>query len=239
MRTRKHLDQDAQRPPGFTLVELLVVIMIIMVLVAMMMPTFNRVRLSMRTSASVGTMRTIEAGCELFKQDFGAYPPSGFIQPGGSAGTLGMPMDIANSTLSGITGGAWLVQCLVGTTIDDGQPGYGFKSGPRTVNGPYGVAKDLPVAAGFFVDSFERPFLYYRFDKRDTNAPFQYYAEDNPPALPTGVNAYASYTPPSGPDQYYRKDYLLITSGADGEYRAPQNDGPQIKSDDITNMLGH
>ena len=59
---------------GFTLVELMVVVVIIGVLVAIVIPVFNMVQANAREKTCFANQRTIEGAASLYHADNGSYP---------------------------------------------------------------------------------------------------------------------------------------------------------------------
>ena len=62
---------------GFTIVELLVVMSIIMILLGLLLPAFNKVRKYAKKLSQNAQFHGIEAGLKMFKNDFEVYPDSG------------------------------------------------------------------------------------------------------------------------------------------------------------------
>ena len=70
---------------GFTLVEIMIVVVIIGLLAALAMPAFNRVRKQARIGAFVNDLRIGRAGFEAYALEKGRWPPDG---------SSGMPAEI-------------------------------------------------------------------------------------------------------------------------------------------------
>jgi len=202
---------------GFTLVELLVVIMIAVLLMSILLPTLARVRTKAMVQASMATVATLETACQLYHQDNRIYPPSG-------------PPDAPANA-----GGQLLALALTGyaDASVDGYDGYGWKKPTsRRVYGPYNETEKLRTLKQDnlvrFVDRFDRPFLYYRYDRRTS----RYNSADNGDG-PSDINAYAR-----GPDgRYFRSDFLILSAGPDAIFQNPYINGKPTRTDDITNFL--
>ncbi len=61
--------------PGFTLVELLVVIAVIAILAALLLPALNRAKIAADSAACKSNLRQIGLGLQMYVADFLAYPP--------------------------------------------------------------------------------------------------------------------------------------------------------------------
>ena len=70
---------------GFTLVELMVVVLIIGILVAIAIPVFSAARTTAQTKACFGNQRTIEGAIQMYTAANAAYPPDGAVVDAGWA----------------------------------------------------------------------------------------------------------------------------------------------------------
>ncbi|HWL10751.1 MAG TPA: type II secretion system protein [Planctomicrobium sp.] len=64
---------------GFSLIELMAVIVVISILLAMLLPAINSARRTARNAQVVSDIKNIEAGIANFKSKYGIEPPSSFI----------------------------------------------------------------------------------------------------------------------------------------------------------------
>lgn len=94
-----------KRSPGFTLMELMVVVAIIAVLAAVIIPNFVHARAQGVTAACESNLRQIATAMELYYADNGIYPSSGTVTPALFAGGVApaenylgqTPIDPANN----------------------------------------------------------------------------------------------------------------------------------------------
>jgi prepilin-type N-terminal cleavage/methylation domain-containing protein len=115
--------QNRRRPSryGFTLVELLVVIGIIVVLIGILLPVVTAVQKSARAADSLAAISNLAKSIERYRQDFGAYP--GAIRTSAfSVGTDGKATSDGPDTLGGMTMTENMVLSLVGGW-EPGNPG--------------------------------------------------------------------------------------------------------------------
>jgi prepilin-type N-terminal cleavage/methylation domain-containing protein len=64
------------RPHGFTLVELLVVMGVIVLLLAILLPVYASIRRSQKIKRVEAMVQSIASGIESYQNDYGLYPPS-------------------------------------------------------------------------------------------------------------------------------------------------------------------
>ncbi|MDD5073132.1 MAG: type II secretion system protein [Candidatus Omnitrophica bacterium] len=69
--------KDPDRRKGFTLVEIMIVVAILVTLAVIAIPGFLRARVIANESSAIGSMRTISTGCESYRsmQNPPSYPP--------------------------------------------------------------------------------------------------------------------------------------------------------------------
>ncbi len=78
---RQRTTDDARRtthdgPGGFTLVELLVVIVVLGILIALLLPAINSAIKTARNAAVLAEINQLAQALESFKSTYGDYPPS-------------------------------------------------------------------------------------------------------------------------------------------------------------------
>ncbi len=218
---------------GFTLVELLVVISVIVLLAGIILPTILQIRRQIAVNASQAAINNLESGCKLYRDDWGEFPPDDDDE-----------MD-AWKCPEKWNGAKMLVQCLLGyfpdigndgkpddtATVeredivmgDDGVQGYGFrmKANKRKV-GPYVDPEQVRLKLDskgnekrrglVFIDEFENTIEYTRFEG---DGPGDWYFRDND-------------------GEFFRKDFFLWSRGPDGDKTSYRDD---VTTDDITNFL--
>ena len=228
------------RPSGFTLVEMLTVIIIVGLLLAIGTPTVLRMQLQSIRLASLATLGTIGTAVDMYKSDLGMYPPS---EPEGAC-----------------YGRHRLVWALLGyrNEAKDKLKGPGFKlSEFGKAYGPYGGVEKLDMTGDaaadkmVFVDGFRQEVFYYcgwewknpagadaNYDGPQVYEFTGYRPADNADSGAPDLAIYAKTLQVNAGDpsrRWYRKDFLLMTKGPDGVWKALT--AADTTTDDITNFL--
>ena len=60
---------------GFSLIELLIVVAIILIIAAIAIPNLLRSRMAANEASAVGSLRTINTACVTYSSTYGGFPP--------------------------------------------------------------------------------------------------------------------------------------------------------------------
>ena len=119
--------QSQSHPRGFTLVELLVAIGIILVLIGILLPALGKVSTKAKATATTATMNEFAKACDVFYTQFGYYP--GIVPESYLANTPNAPISGTENALLHLMGGA----------IRNDDPNYATSAGTvLTFTGPAG-----------------------------------------------------------------------------------------------------
>jgi type IV pilus assembly protein PilA len=127
---------------GFSLIELLIVVAIILIIAAIAIPNLLRAKMAANEASAVGSLRTLNTACVAYSTSYGSFPAAltnlGPIASGGTASSTSA--DLIDSVLSA-----------------GGKSGYNFAYAPANSNQTYTITA-TPIAVGqtgqrmFFTD---------------------------------------------------------------------------------------
>src|SRR6202451_4489534 len=87
---------------GFSLIELLIVVAIILIIAAIAIPNLLRSKMAANEASAVGSLRTLNTSSVAFSTTYGNYPPS-LAALGPSSAPSSTAADLIDSVLAGGT----------------------------------------------------------------------------------------------------------------------------------------
>lgn len=213
---------------GFTLVELLTVIMILGLLIGILMPSINKAKQIAKEASSKALILNLSAGLEMFRTDSrldGDYPPSiwNTENPWDSSpsnpsygaqtlvwalagpfleGTVGFENTNLNAAYSGTPNLRGPFIDVSGTTIEVASNAAGAKNINKELYSKFDPpTNNIETDAPFILDNFDMPILYYKADS--TLSPDYFDKDHNEP--------FATAAHPDNPDP----DPESTSSGSD------------------------
>src|SRR6201981_2342474 len=89
---------------GFSLIELLIVVAIILIIAAIAIPNLLRAKIAANQASAVGSLRTLNTACIEFSTSYGQYPSAlAALGPVGSGTASSTSADLIDSLLAGGT----------------------------------------------------------------------------------------------------------------------------------------
>jgi len=211
-------NQTRPGPAGFTLVELLAVITILVLIMAIAYPVILTITRDVRMTKTRTIISELDSGCQIYHNDHGQYPDSGSEQ--------------LVSDMTGLDTGTNPTVCS-GGDYNAEVPGFQVTDGGK-VYGPYNNSDKYTIVNDggnyFFEDAFGNEIKYFK--SGDYTA--------SPPTTPAYLSA-ADYTlpEPDGSPSMPTLPYAIISPGYrwdfDGDGTAELWD-PSLDSDPRTDV---
>ena len=118
---------------GFSLIELLIVVAIILIIAAIAIPNLLRSRMAANEASAVGSMRTINTACVTYSSTYGIGFPAllGSLKPPGPATST--QADLIDQVLAAGTKSGYTFSYVAGGVVGGVVPTYALNGDPISV----------------------------------------------------------------------------------------------------------
>jgi type IV pilus assembly protein PilA len=115
---------------GFSLIELLIVVAIILIIAAIAIPNLLRSKMAANEASAVGSLRTINTACVAYSTTYGGFPGA-LTNLGPATPATSTSADLIDSVLSSATkSGYAFVYTASGTAVAGMYPSYSITAKP-------------------------------------------------------------------------------------------------------------
>lgn len=121
------------RHGGFSLIELLVVVAIILIIAAISVPNLLRSRMAANEASAVGSLRTINTACIAYSTTFGGFP-STLANLGTSGPATSTAADLIDNALASGTKTGYTFAYTAGAAVGGVIPVYRVTASPLVAN---------------------------------------------------------------------------------------------------------
>ena len=106
---------------GFSLIELLIVVAIILIIAAIAIPNLLRAKMAANEASAVGSIRTVNTTAVEYSTTYGGYPPT-LLSLGGPAGgsATSSSAELIDAVLAGGTKSGYTLAYTTGSTDNNG-----------------------------------------------------------------------------------------------------------------------
>ena len=119
---------------GFSLIELLIVVAIILIIAAIAIPNLLRSRIAANEASAAGSMRSVSTTCMTYLSNYGGFPPSlAALGPAGGGVPTPAAADLIDSVLASGTKSGYVFTYTPGAVVGGIVPNYTLNGDPVTV----------------------------------------------------------------------------------------------------------
>jgi len=122
------------RDKGFSLIELLIVVAIILIISAISIPNLLRSRMAANEASAVGSLRTITAACVTYNSTYGVGFPAALSNLGSSGNASPSSADLIDNALAGGVKSGYVFVYTSSAPVSNVVPAYGVQANPLTWN---------------------------------------------------------------------------------------------------------
>ncbi|HUK52349.1 MAG TPA: prepilin-type N-terminal cleavage/methylation domain-containing protein [Candidatus Binatia bacterium] len=121
-----------ERRRGFSLIELLIVVAIILIISAISIPNLLRSRMAANEASAVGSLRTITAACVTYSSIYGIGFPAALSNLGTSGGAGPASADLLDNTLAAGVKSGYVFVYTSSAAVSNVVPAYAVQANPLT-----------------------------------------------------------------------------------------------------------
>ena len=118
---------------GFSLIELLIVVAIILIIAAIAIPNLLRSRMQANEASAVGSIRSINTACVSYSTTYGTGFPAGIANLGPGAPATAATADLIDAILAAGTKSGYTFPFASGAAVGGVVPTYTVNANPVTV----------------------------------------------------------------------------------------------------------
>jgi len=121
-----------KREKGFSLIELLIVVAIILIIAAIAIPNLLRSRMAANEASAVGSLRTINTACVTYSTTYGIGFPGALTSLGTSGGVSSTGAQLIDNVLAGGSKSGYTFTYTAGAAAGGVVPTYSVNANPIT-----------------------------------------------------------------------------------------------------------
>jgi len=120
------------RQKGFSLIELLIVVAIILIIAAIAIPNLLRSRMAANEASAVGSLRTINTACVTYSTTYGVGFPSALTSLGGTGAVSSTAAQLIDAVLAAGSKSGYTFTYTAGAAAGGVIPTYAVNADPIT-----------------------------------------------------------------------------------------------------------